>query len=373
MNLLWIIDKELDITLDKTVLIEMIKNLRKHLNIYIATNFRKEKIKLEGVENIYYFPSFNVRYIKRLAVYVNQVRYFDKIFKESYPDILLFNSRNYFLLKKALSRKEKHSIRNYLDIRTLPVWSARYKNLLESFFLRRCLKLATVHFDGVTYITEEMKKHLEKKYNLPPHKFEMWSSGVNSEIFKPTNNVKKHEPFRIIYHGDLGEKRRISNVIKALKILKEFEIEFFILGSRKGFVKLYELGKTLGLSNRIIVHEPVSYDKVPKYINRADVGIIPLPKWPGWNVSSPIKLFEYLSCGLPVIATRIPAHLNLLEGKEFVFWADSASPEDLAEAIKLAYENKEHFQTLGCEARKFVVDNYTWKEQANRLSRFITS
>lgn len=370
MNILWFIDKEFDTALDRTTWIEIIKNLQNNFNIYVATGFKKEKIKIKELENIFYFDSLKIPFINRLTFYLNQIIYFNRLIKNYNPDIILFNSNNYLLFKRAFSLKNKYGFKLYLDIRTLPVWSKRFRYLLELYFFRHSLKIASKYFDGITYITREMKRFLEENHSLPKHKSEIWSSGVNTNIFKPLRVTKKNATFRLMYHGDLEKKRNIDNVVKSLEMLKDYNIEFFILGSGEALNELKNLVRKLGLNNKIILHSPVSYKIVPEYINRADIGILPLPNWPGWNVSAPIKLFEYLACGKPVIATKISAHINILEGKNFVFWANSASPQDIASAIKEAYMKREYYTNLGSKARKFIIENYTWEKQAQKLGTF---
>lgn len=63
-------------------------------------------------------------------------------------------------------------------------------------------------------------------------------------------------------------------------------------------------------------------------------------------------------------------YLNL-EGKNFVFWANSASQQDLASAIKEAYMKREQYTNLGSKARKFVIENYTWEKQAQKLGALL--
>ena len=102
--------------------------------------------------------------------------------------------------------------------------------------------------------------------------------------------------------------------------------------------ELKDLSYKLRLENKVNFHTPVSHKEVPKYINRSDAGILPFPDWPGWNTSSFLKLLEYLACGKPVIATRIPAHTSVLDGRNFAFWALTSSPESIAAAIEKAQE-----------------------------------
>jgi glycosyltransferase involved in cell wall biosynthesis len=104
-----------------------------------------------------------------------------------------------------------------------------------------------------------------------------------------------------------------------------------------------------------------------------DVGILPFPKYDGWDVSSPLKLFEYLSCGKPVVVTDIPAHTSVLSGRPFAFWARGNSPEELAAAIRSALGSRDRLAALGAEGRDFVCQRYTWEKQVKLFDEFITS
>jgi glycosyltransferase involved in cell wall biosynthesis len=276
------------------------------------------------------------------------------------------------LLKKLIKIKNIFNCKLFLDIRSLPVESSFLKKRINYFLLRKNLEKASVHFDGITYITDEMRQYCIKKYNLPKHKSTVWSSGVDVNLFKP-QNLNNNNKFKILYHGVISRNRGIQNVIKALSLLKEYEIEFLLLGAGMGTSELKNLVSKLRLENKVKFKTPVSYEEVPEYINSVDAGILPLPEWAEWNTSSPLKLFEYLACGKPVILTKIPAHTNLLDGKDFVFWAETSSSESIASAILQALKNRIHFMNLGKQARNFAKMNYDWEKQLSRLERFITN
>jgi len=160
-------------------------------------------------------------------------------------------------------------------------------------------------------------------------------------------------------------------LIRALVLLKSYDIKILLLGSGKAMCYLKSLVSELKLEQKVFFAPPVSYEKVSEYINRADTGVLPFPDWGGWNTSSPIKLFEYLACGKPVIATKIPAHVNVLQGRDFVFWAEDGTPEKLADAIKRAYEKRDHYEELAKKSREFIKHRYTWDIQAEKLGKFL--
>ena len=100
-------------------------------------------------------------------------------------------------------------------------------------------------------------------------------------------------------------------------------------------------------------------------------GFYLFPSCDAWNTSSPIKLFEYLACGRPVIVTNIPAHRDVLNGKPYAFFSADASPVALADTIRKAHAAREQFAELGAMARNQVEQHHTWAQQASRLNTFL--
>jgi len=78
-----------------------------------------------------------------------------------------------------------------------------------------------------------------------------------------------------------------------------------------------------------------------------------------------------LAYGKHVIVTNIPAHRSVLGDSDFAFWAKQGSPREIAEAVRQAYNKRKDFEYLGSEARKLVLNKYTWAKQANKLKQFL--
>lgn len=373
MKIFWFIEKPFDSTLDKATFLEMAIHLQKDMDVYLVTGFEREKVQFEGLKNkIIYIHSPTFPFINRFLFYLNQIRAFQKICNDYKPEILFMNTNNFFLIKKMASLKHRYKYKAYLDIRTLSVYTSAIMNKLDSILLRRSLRAAAKSFDGVTYITEEIKHYCQEEFDLPDHRSEIWTSGVNIKIFEPAEDQKVNSGLRLIYHGSLSSSRGLGNLIKAMDLINNHhDCELLLLGSGNEWKELRNLVSMLHLQKRVSFHAPVPYAEVPRFIHRADAGVLPFPDWVAWNTSSPLKLFEYLSCGKPVIASEIPAHLNVLQGKDYVVWAKDSSPEQLAEAIERLYAHKEEFKRRASKARDFVIANYTWERQAQKLQRFI--
>ena len=155
----------------------------------------------------------------------------------------------------------------------------------------------------------------------------------------------------------------VKNKIPAVKLV--------ILGKGLGSEKMIELVEQLDLKEFVQFHDPVAYEKIPDHIARADVGIIPLPDELCWQVSSPLKLFEYLAMAKPVILSPIEAHSSILNGCPAAIFLKSTSPKDISEGILAAYARRASFKQIGMKGREFVLDRFTWDIQARNLEIFI--
>jgi len=372
MNILWILDKEFDVSLNVSARLATLFYLEKEHVVTVVTSFREEKKYSFGQKSkIVYLDTLNMPFLKTMSLYRSHLKYINDNADLKEFDLIFINSNNFLLHKKLYRNKKHHNYKLVADIRSLPVEVNFIKKKISHMLFKKALKYAARYFDGITYITDEIRNYCRIKYGLCNHKYAVWSSGVDTRFFKPQSHEGPNDPFRMIYHGKVAKNRGIHNIIKALVGLEGYNIEFNLLGSGKETHKLIDMAKKLNVEDYVNFHELVPHREVPYFINKSDIGILPFPDLPGWNTSSPIKLFEYLACGKPVIVTRIPAHLSVLKEKRFAFWAENSSPERLREAILRSYENRHLFCHMGEEARKYVVHSFDWEVQLLKLRKFL--
>jgi len=372
MNILWFFDKQLDVSTSKSARIEIIRYLQKDHEVFLVTGYRYSKMQFEELRNeIVYLDSSNLPFINRFLFYREQIKQFPVLLQKYQPDVILFNTMNLNLMRKAVNYKSDYNCKLFLDIRTLPVSSNQIRNNIDYYLFSRSIKYAARKLQGISYITPGMAKYCKQHYSLPAHPSTIWSSGVNLEKFVPFDSIDSDKTLKLIYHGTLARNRGLDELIRAIARIKELDITVNFIGEGDGVSELKELTNNLGLHSKVKFLGVKPFKEMPIHINNADIGVLPFPDYAGWNTSSPIKLFEYLACAKPVILTKIPAHLNVLDDKEFAFWAQDSSPENLSKAILNAYNAKSLFSSLGKKAREFVSSTFSWKQQAQKLEDFI--
>lgn len=73
-----------------------------------------------------------------------------------------------------------------------------------------------------------------------------------------------------------------------------------------------------------------------------------------------------MAAGLPILATRISCHTDVIENGDYAFWAENSDEESLTHALSLAWQRSECLSEMG--QRSFSASiNWTWRESANKL------
>ncbi len=116
----------------------------------------------------------------------------------------------------------------------------------------------------------------------------------------------------------------------------------------------------------------VAPERVPVYIRAFDVCALPLPRTEHFaHYASPMKLFEYMAAGRPIIASDLPSAREVLtEGETALFF-----PPDDVGAIRAAVERLRTDPALRGElaahGRALALENYTWEARAEAILAFV--
>lgn len=155
------------------------------------------------------------------------------------------------------------------------------------------------------------------------------------EAFAET--YKKNRNSRLLLVGDGPEKAKVKQSIKRLKIKQAVRLE----GS-------------------------VDPDSVPALLNSVDVGVAPYPNLEDFYFS-PIKIFEYMASGLPVVAGRIGQIPEVIEHGVHGLLYRPGDGKALSEALDRLQSDDSLRRRLGNNARKCAELNHSWHARARQI------
>jgi glycosyltransferase involved in cell wall biosynthesis len=223
--------------------------------------------------------------------------------------------------------------------------------------------------DGQTTITNRMAQVV----HVPPERlWGTWPSGVTLATFTPAQQQRTWptiaDPIHLIYIGSLHYERNLINLCRAVEVANAAGMAFHLtlLGEGSERADLTQFAQQT--SGRIQVLPSIPHAQVPQLLAQAHVGVLPFPDEEKFRVSSPIKLFEYMAAGLPILATRIVCHTDVIGDGDYVFWAESADVAGIYAALRNLWNRRERLPQQSRLAAA-AAPAWSWHAAAKKLSR----
>jgi len=173
----------------------------------------------------------------------------------------------------------------------------------------------------------------------------------------------------IIYHGNLGPERGISDLIKALSIVVNEipDANLSIYGSyRISSYKdeLMQLITSLKLKKNITINEHVEHKNIWRYLRKYEVGVIPFKNNPLTSINTPTKLFEYMGCGCKIVSASLKPILRYdIKGVDFF---NPGDVNGLAESIMKSLKSLK-LDSLIYNQNK-ILNTYCWESNKSKIA-----
>ncbi len=114
-------------------------------------------------------------------------------------------------------------------------------------------------------------------------------------------------------------------------------------------------------------------DEVVEDLGAVRVGIVVLRRTPNYINSLPVKMFEYMAAGIPVVASDFPLWKRIVQGANCGLTVDSRDPTKVAQAIAQLVDDPALAARMGERGRRAVEAEYQWDAEWQRLRRFYRS
>jgi glycosyltransferase involved in cell wall biosynthesis len=209
------------------------------------------------------------------------------------------------------------------------------------------------------------------------------SNGANTSLFKPLDKKEcrkelnlDHKISYVCFVGNLAPWQGLEYLVKAApSILSRFpECRFLIVGDGVMKDELLKLSRELGVEDMFIFTGVVAYERVPIYINASDVCTAPFIFARNAKIGlSPLKLYEYMACGKPVVASNISGVSEALEASGGGLPVIPENPDALSEAVLTLLENQDLRSKLGLKGLSYVIENYSWYNVAKQVDKVCRS
>lgn len=180
-------------------------------------------------------------------------------------------------------------------------------------------------------------------------------------------NLKKGA---VCYVGAVSSIRGIKQLVSAMALVKsttrlQIAGKFSEREIRKQVVEheAWRLCDDHGLVNR---------EGVREILSRSFAGIVTFLPVANHLDSQPNKMFEYMSAGVPVIASHFPLWRDIISGNNCGICVDPEDPQAIANAIDLLSNDHVLAKEMGCNGQRAVLERYNWSIEETKLIALYT-
>jgi len=172
---------------------------------------------------------------------------------------------------------------------------------------------------------------------------------------------------QVCYVGGLSRIRGIRSLIDAMVYLPNVRL---VLCGRFAEADLEDELMALPGWAQVDYLGHVDREGVRKVMSESFAGMVTLLPTPAYLDSLPIKMFEYMSAELPVIASNFPLWRDIVHGAIAGFCVNPESPDAIAAAIRRLADDPAQVDEFGKAGRKAVLIKYNWPTEASKLIQF---
>lgn len=165
----------------------------------------------------------------------------------------------------------------------------------------------------------------------------------------------------LCYIGSISEGRGIIELLETLELLPDYEL--VIAGS---FESQATKDKVTSMKSweRVDYRGRIGREDISTLLSECSIGIVTLHPLPNYLDSLPIKMFEYMASGLPIVASNFPHWLSLVEGNNVGLCADPLNVYDIKKKVILVNSNLNKYKNNGINVTKL---KYSWEKEYEKL------
>lgn len=317
--------------------------------------------------------------IKLITIVKNSVikiiRSIKFVIESEKPNIL--HVHDPFLLKMS-NKFRKAGVKIIYDVHenhylTYKLFSKRNKTIKNIF--GSILKFAENHYskkvDAIITVTPDLyKKFLEineNTYEIRNYPNEDVFNEVENDIL--INEIKKFkgDDLLMIYIGQISIKRNLELAILTTKKLRErkYKIKLLAIGSGETNDMLFYKRLADKYKDFFKIMSIIPHHEIHQVLKNSDIGWAVLPYTDNFLFSFPNKIFEYMSVGIPFIASHLKYVKEIINETKSGIIVDELSIDEVVNVIDDFFKNK--FRIFGENGRKYFESTYNWEYQERIL------
>ena len=253
---------------------------------------------------------------------------------------------------------------NLLSVWGSDVFDFPYESTMKMRIMQKNLSAA----DRIASTSNIMKRQTEAIYK-PDKEIAVTPFGVDCDKFRPMAIGRDETKLRIGTVKKMAPKYGIATLIEAFALLKkqyQGDVELVLVGGGPEEDNLKLLAQKLDVDSHVDFVGLIPHHTVPEYLNSFDI-YVALSALD--SESFGVAVIEASACGVPVVVSDAGGLPEVVVDGETGFIVPRNNPEDAAERFLRLLRNSQLRKEMGKAGRQFFLENYEWRENADRMER----
>lgn len=237
-------------------------------------------------------------------------------------------------------------------------WIPKYLRKLTAFIIENYENKKVKQLDAVVTATPHIKTRFLK---INPNTIDINNYPILDELLIETPHHKAQNT--ICYIGGITKTRGIKEMISSIE---NSNIKLLLAGNFLEEGLKEQVSKLKGWKN---VSELgfLSRKEVKTVYNKSNLGLVLLHPTANYIDALPVKMFEYMAAGLPVIASNFPLWKSIIETNNCGICVNPLKPSEIKKAIDYLLKNPKIASEMGGNGKNMVTKQYNWDAEKEKL------
>jgi glycosyltransferase involved in cell wall biosynthesis len=251
----------------------------------------------------------------------------------------------------------------------------RVRSLSLSWLAVRIERWTLQNVDGLVFVSTVFKERLRATHgHIAPAIVSPNAANIDKFTFTAAQREQARRKWGLDgatvcgYLGAFLPWHAIDQFVYAMadRLRAEPKLKLLLVGDGITFDALSDFVKAQGLSNQVVMTGRVSHDEVPGLLAAMDMAVLPS----AGDYTSPVKLFEFMACGIAPIAPDLDPIQEVLRPDE-TGWLFRAGDLDhaVARVIELS-QDPTSLRRVGAAARTYIEQERQWRHNVEQLDAF---